>query len=311
MEFSNIDQIRTLFSINSTVPEEIRKELKRKLKDVHPDKNKPESDDSQAKQINSALDYIKSMNKKSTSTELAKRNELEQLSLMIKSLLPKVEEASGLKSLSSRIDKDIEVFKSRHKIPKITTSSISVVLSALWLFPESVQKHPVLSKLFSFDNHYFTAFWLTSIILTAFYWLITTLNENREKEYKQKLNLETVQNTLLRRFIDYKKYSSKGTESQMIHFDKEEFVSYLTGFESLDYPNVGYQSEKFLTSLKKIGELKKQIGKIDAELAQSLADVILQRAINKNFIIKDNSKKSLSDSYYFIANEKDLDQNIA
>ena len=97
----------------------------------------------------------------------------------------------------------------------------------------------------------------------------------------------------------------------MIHFDKEEFVSYLTGFESLDYPNVGYQSEKFLTSLKKIGELRKQIGKIDAELAQSLADVILQRAINKNFIIKDNSKKSLSDSYYFIANEKDLNQNIA
>ncbi|RAK07506.1 DnaJ-like protein [Halanaerobium saccharolyticum] len=54
------------FNLNKSSPKELRKELRRKLANLHPDKNKGDSSTDRFKQVNHAMEYLDEFLKKET-----------------------------------------------------------------------------------------------------------------------------------------------------------------------------------------------------------------------------------------------------
>jgi len=308
MQFNDIEQIKKEFGVNAASLDEVRKQLKRLLKEVHPDMNhgKFPSQEQEKKyhEIKDAINFIDEQ--RSTDTSLMIRSEVQELLQLIREVVPKTSQVDSEKKLSELIDNDIKLFKIKHKFPKITTAAISVVLSALWLFPNTIKEHPILSRLIDLQSPIFAGFWLSSLIVTASYWLIAAFQEHREEQSKKYLKLETVQNQIFRDFLRFKNHGQKNdAANNILKFDKDDLISYIKNFERIENPIYGI-SEKLTTALERNVKLHYRAGHIDTELAQSLADTMVQRGLVKGIIEKE-SKKSLTDIYLVKIDNADLD----
>jgi D-alanyl-D-alanine carboxypeptidase len=114
------------------------------------------------------------------------------------------------------------------------------------------------------------------LCLAAVFWSIMYKNEKEKKEFNLQLSLESFQNNLFAKFVENSAwvYHSSGDRE----FTKQHFLDYLTSYRS--------------------GHLEKL--KIDIVLAESLANVILDRAVRKG-VIKKDTKISLQDSYIILS----------
>lgn len=92
------------------------------------------------------------------------------------------------------------------------------------------------------------------------------------------------------------KYIRKNTDTKYVKFTKEDFMSYLTDNQRIENPISEMRYEKFAEFLGKKVRTYYRIGRIDTELSQMLADVIMPRALERG-IIKKVAEKSLSDAY--------------
>jgi hypothetical protein len=307
MRFNELGQIKKEFGIEAEELEEIRKQLRQLLREVHPDTNggsfATEDAEKQYHKISDAINFIDE--RKSTDNALILRSEVQELIRVIRDIVPQATQSDPEKKLAELIDSDIKIFKTRHKFPKITTATISVVISALWLFPNTIKEHPVLSRLIDLQSPSFTALWLLTLAATASYWLLTALQEHREEQSKKYLKLETVQNQIFRGFLRYKNYvHKKEDKNEVLRFEKDDLIGYVKNFEQIENP-IYSTKEKLRTILEQGLRLHYRAGNIDTELAQSLADTIVQRGLLKGIIEKE-SKKSLSDIFIVKASEDDL-----
>jgi len=308
MKFNDIEQIKKEFGLDASNFEEMRKELKRLLKDVHPDTNhgkfaSQEQEDRYHK-IQAGIGYIDEQRSKDTSLSI--RTEVQELLQLFREVVPKTTQLDLDNRLSEIIENDVKSFKIKHKFPKITTAAVTVVLSALWLFPNTIKEHPVLSRIIDLNSEGFAVLWVFSLIVTAIYWLFTTFQENREEQSKKHLKTETVQNHIFRDFLRFTCYGQKDdTSIKVMKFEKDELIRYLKNFEMTENPISVIRSEKFAAALGRNVKLHFLLGHIDTEMAQLLADTMVQRGLLKGIIEKD-SKKSLSDTFAVKINYDDL-----
>jgi len=174
--------------------------------------------------------------------------------------------------LSSEIGRSIENYSSRLKIPKIALTAITVAISAIWMFPNTVKDHPVLSRFINFESMTISIIWLYILFGAVFFWFITWRKEESNKEFQESLKTESIQNSLFTKFI---KNVDSGT------FTLEEFVEFIMHSHrnrTLIFPPFRYSSQ------------------IDSSLAHATAEVILERAIKRD-ALKSYNSGSISTMY--------------
>jgi hypothetical protein len=170
MKFESVQQIREEFEIDSTEPEQIRKELNSRLAEMHPDRREDEEFSSEDKdrwaKIQNAKDFIDT-----DETEMmvparqvtALQKKVDELSLTAKSNEVKSQLSENIRDQESKI-------RSYGRGPRITSTAVTTVLTGLIAFPEYTSNHPILSGIIDFQSLTFTLIWLYCLLFTGMVW---------------------------------------------------------------------------------------------------------------------------------------------
>lgn len=303
--YTDLDQIIKDFNLDSKSKDSIRKELKSRLKKFHPDKNGGEFGSKEQKlmfeKISHAIDFI------DTPVDVVLRREITDLTKVIKDLAIKRNAVDLLSTkedeLYKRIEGNIKSFASTHRFPKITTSVIAGLLSIIWVFPKTITEHQVLSRIMDTQSPIFTIFWLVSIIMATQLWLFLSILERKDKERKNSLKIESVQNSLFNEFVRYRIRDERyERNSSMLRFTKEEFMDFIRGF-NLRTKKINPQRVNTSSSSGFLfGD-----SRIDTGLSQDLSDIILGRMQAKELIVI-KTQKTISD-IYLMKIDKDMEEH--
>lgn len=280
MQFSNLASIMREFNISENDPKEIRKVLSQMRAEIHPDKTGgnflSKEVSNRFYEISNAIEYIEQILTNSKSDNIpVPMQDLTELIKVIRDLVPpqnKIDIAE--EKLDTSIKNSIDQIKLRFRTPKIAISTITTIISFIWIFPNTIKEHPVLGKVIDITSSNFTYIWLEIILFCVAIWLFAFLNETREKEIKENLGVESYQNNLFDEFVYKERIQSNIT--------KEEFIEFLLS----QFSN---KSFRILPNFMRRGY-------IDRQLAQDIADLIMSRA-EKRGVITQISGKSLSNLY--------------
>ena len=204
--FNNLAEIKEQLDLKSSNKEELRKVLKLKLKECHPDSNGGRDFESIEKRllyekITAAIEFI------DTPVELVLRREISDLKKVVQDLAIKRNDDEVLikkeELLTSKIETNIKNYTSSHLFPKITSSVIAGLLSIIWLFPKTVSEHIILKNYIDVQSPFFSIIWFLGLFFTGYIWLALNTLERRNKGRKNSLKLEAVQNMLFDGYIKY------------------------------------------------------------------------------------------------------------
>lgn len=285
-----INDICERYGIESHSLEEIRTELKRMLKDNHPDNNSDYDVDYFTK-LKSDLEFVESL-LNSSGTTLVPMNEVIKTLAEILQVPTKKEENQKEKleiELSTSVDNQISTVTKRWRIPRYSSTSILAIITFLWMFPNQVLEHPLMKMLFRYKNAddyimVITLMWIYMLGVTSFLWLTSVRYERIEKEIIDRVKLDSVQNNIFMKFLD--------NVSPKTQFTKQEFMEYLSnGLNVVDKKKVGASFIKHF--------------RLQEEVIQNMAEIILLRA-KEYEIIKVIKPNGLIECYEVIIDEMDL-----
>lgn len=277
-QYTTIEQIKADFDLNLDSTDQIRSELKSKMKKCHPDKVDAKDWENGLKteflNITEAIEFIDTSKKENSALiPIAQVTELVQI---IKEIIPKNEVNTQEVKFENQLDSYLQERKETMKLPKISISVITAIISFVWLFPQTVADHPVLKNYISFENRYFFIGWFVVLFYTIFFWVIISRKERREKNLIKYIKTERAQNKIFQKFIDFK--SKK-------EFNKEQLIEFILD----EYGNRRRKPSPFLLFGLGSG--------IDEETAESLANLLIQKAVQNSLIEKDEIRTSYLDSY--------------
>lgn len=306
-----LEEIQKRYNISVNEPEEIKAELKKRLKECHPDNN-ANFDSDYFMQLKGDLDYIEELLKKSNSNERLKLvNEVAQLISEVVQLSDKREAAQSQKEklekeLSISVDNQIMMIKKRRRVTKYSSASILAIITFLWLFPRQAVEHPLMQVLFGdiMTKEFticITGVWLLTLGITSSWWLIIIREERKEKEMVSRMKLESAQNEIFMNFLD-----NFFPEKQ---FTKLEFMDYLS-----DGVNIVTQIKRRTFLFRGFRRFFYRIIRcffhrdfghffLQEEVVQNMADIILLRA-KEYGIIKTVKSRSLIECYEIISDEE-------
>lgn len=288
MAFHTIDEIRKEFDIPDDDAEEIRRELRRRLKKIHPDTNagagySGDSVKHEVVRITDALGFLDAVKRR---TAVVPVEEVTELVKVIKDLIPLNREKETENRFAQLIDAHIQGKKSSGRIVRVTLTAFALALTLVWLFPSITGSHPVLQKYVHVEDTVFNVIWLALLLYTGAIWGMYTLWRQRDIAAIRGLGLASTQSGLFRSFIQaHTGYHCGGIP---IRFSKDEFISYLDGFGGRTFPG---------TSGRDVH--------IDAELANSLGDIILWKAESRG-VIKKIDVPSLREQYMLLVAPHEL-----
>lgn len=283
-----VDEIRRKYKIESEDIEIIRTELREKLKQEHPDSNDGIYDVEYFKEIVDDFEYIGTLCKSKEKKEIVAVPE-EAINYLVhiaqqREIISKEENLCN--KLNASVEVQISTFKNRFRKKKYGLASVTGVLTFLWMFPENIVSHPVFEywadqNVFPYNTQYavlmLTVLWLYALMLTAMYWVFTERAERYEGYILEKIKIENVQNNIFMKFI-------KRMESENC-FSKSQFMDFI--------------STKLYED-RRMSILEKHLFKVDIyigeDVIQSVADIILNRAIEHKMIQK-RDEFSLVDYY--------------
>jgi len=274
--FSSLQMIKDQLGIDGESIDELRSKIRAIQMKYHPDKNGGDFVDEETKKqylkLDEAISYIDTL-KKQENFDLVTISAVTDLTRAVTAMVTAQNEVSNKETqLSSEIGRSIENYSSRLKIPKIALTAITVAISAIWMFPNTVKDHPVLSRFINFESMTISIIWLYILFGAVFFWFITWRKEESNKEFQESLKTESIQNSLFTKFI---KNVDSGT------FTLEEFVEFIMHSHrnrTLIFPPFRYSSQ------------------IDSSLAHATAEVILERAIKRD-ALKSYNSGSISTMY--------------
>lgn len=282
MLFTDINQIRREFGIDQQKPKDIRLHLRALQGELHPDRTGGEFQEGGDKErflrISEALDYLEK-------TEI-NENALVPVSVMtdlvkvMRDLVPVQQEKGAEAVLNSSVANKLATLHTNFRTPRITTSALSIVLSSIWLFPKQIADHPVLGHYLDPSSRSFSLLWLNSIIITSMIWVLTSMQEEKRKRFLGAIKTEIWQNERFMRFIKDINFD----EDDKRRFTKDSFVRDLRWQQRL--------KPSFILNI-----IYQRPYELDSELAQGIADSVIQRAEQRGLIVKD-SLKTLSETYY-------------
>lgn len=276
-----IKEIQKRHKIKTNDLEEIKKILKKKIKENHPD-NVANTDIEYFTELKEDIDFIENMSKKQEIS--IPINELSQaLAEIIK--LQNQNEVAQIKKLNIKLDESVknqvEINKGYRKVSRYSLTGISAVITFLWMFPNQVLEHPMVQMFINSEwkkqqfISILSCIWLVSLMIALAYWIFTFINERRENELLEDIKMERMQNRIFMNFLSENENINK--------FYKEQFISYLYFY----FRNEERYRAKFISE----------------ELIQNVADIILMRAVEQG-IIRTIKTKKLTDCYE-IVNEDD------
>ncbi|WP_254413315.1 hypothetical protein [Dyadobacter diqingensis] len=319
MSFNSISEIRDFFKLVSDDPSKIKKELKKSLKALHPDKNegefKSEADENLYLQITSALDYLEATN---LNTSLIVNTEVLGLTKILQSIVhqqnKEIFEEQKLKKsavLSTELQNSITTFHKQNSTPKITSLILTAVITAIWVFPNVVKDHPLLSFLNTYNKE-FTIFWIAGLIATGIFWLKIKSLEKIDEDLKRSYKLESTQNIIFSFFINWMSSTNRNSiindEKEIFTFSKDDLVTFLTTrfpylkkeLEGKEYlksyemrPIIERTEFSIINAERKSNGLLNNIflkpGELDVEISELICDLIIDRLRKK--YLKNHIKK--------------------
>lgn len=334
MNFNSLDEIVSHFELDDHDAEEVKKELKKLIKKVHPDRNhgdfKNEKDKELFMEIQAALEFLEG----NVNTSLATKNDITALTKVLKDLAVTrkdevVAESIAKKgsSLTTKLQDSITAFHKQNTTPKITSIVATTIITALWVFPSTVKDHPLLGALYHYNKE-FTIVWLFSLFTMGLLWLRIKSSERRDEQIKRSYKLEATQNFIFSLFTkwmsaNHRNFSIRDNK-RVISFSKDDMISFLItrynffqrrlrGTENRHH----FEIEKIIKDLEEGGIFDEdnrrrsplypfyrltsflpKPGEIDLEIAQLICDLIIDRLNAKGAIIK-SATKSLSDIYEY------------
>lgn len=337
-KFSSIEEIKSYFGIDNDTVEDIRKELRKRIKEFHPDTTNGEFKSIEQQErydnLSNAIQFLdnEGLNNsnlilsKNELTSLIKRTINHEMSLFHGQTNNEEKIQKTENQLKAIVEESVVKFQKYHLFPKITSVVIVSIISLIWLFPETATKHPVLRELIDIHHIGFTAFWLFSLMLVGSFWFILTIHENRDKTIKTSYSLDSTQNRIFRLFIGslYSKFKGVKHEGdrRAIIFEKDWLLNFLINdYESINrnidinvdddwfklkekikiYYETNLHNKKGVhTSANFIVPFLKRPGLLEFDFLQQLTDTIIQKLLQKR-VITPVDDSSISEKYkYYI-----------
>lgn len=279
MKYTSIEQIKSDFNLNLDSLDQIRVELKSKMKKCHPDKVDSTEWKNGMKNdflnLTEAIEFIDTSKKENTS--LVPVEQVTELVKVIKDILPKNEIITQETKFENQLDSFMQERKEVMRFPKISLSVITGLISFIWLFPQTVADHPILKNYISFENRFFLIGWIMALFYAIMFWVLISRKERREKSLIKYIKTERAQNKIFQSFI---------SEKSSNRFNKEELIEFV-----LDkHGNSRRKGSPFL--LLGLG-----FSGIDEETAESLSNLLIQKALQNSLIEKDKVRTQYLDSY--------------
>jgi len=253
------------------------------LAKYHPDKTggKFESEDSEKKylEVENAIKYIDNEKKSGylTKENEIKENEIKELVKIIKDIVPEKQRENYHDVVNKKIDASVLKLKNASRVPRITSASLTGILTAIMAFPSTITKNPILKNLIKLNDKIFIIIWLYVLGITAILWLTTKLNESRYEEKLKKLSDIYEQDNLFERYIRF--YAEdKINKLEFIGFIREEY------------------EHRYFSMASKI---LFQNNYLPQEILQVIADNTFSKAEKKG-IIEIINNKSMIDEYRII-----------
>jgi hypothetical protein len=269
-----IESIRQKFEIKETEFLKIRKSLKTKLIEIHPDRNNGEFKNTNEKdlfnEINVSIDYIDNLGKDNQMVIVDKMTDLVKA---VTDLIPRNNEPSLDTKLDTNINTAVSNYKSSLHLPKISITALTGILTFLFAFPGQIKENPTLSRFIDPTSQIFGMIWISLLFYTAVFWLMTSMNEEKTKRRMESLKLDSTQNSI---FEDFKSSLSNN------FFTKDQLTNFIL------------ELNNGRSSINSLMFIVKQV--ITASVAQNLAEIIISRAKKKS-IIETNNTMSLSDGF--------------
>lgn len=292
--FTSLDEIRAKFGIVSTEKDDIRRELKKLIKPVHSDLKGSAADEKSEEKFREIIDAINFLDSESSNSLMIPMGDVGHLIKIVSDLAPRSAEDLETKAIEDKIDQSLSRYREKRRIPKISLAVITVVITAIAVFPGQLGQSPVLvsliPKLGDFESEMllriFALFWIATLVYTAYYWMITYIREEKQKNRLHDLKLEGVQNEIFRVFVN-----SIPTEGER-SFSKDELTDFI-----LEYIN----GRDFHSEKKRNRTLRDSFilggTVVDNGLAQTFTEKIIGRAERKGVITIQSNRMDLSDFY--------------
>lgn len=282
-----LEEIRKRYNISSDNLDEIKSQLKIKIRESHPDNNDI-FDSDYFSDLNNDLSYVEDLIKNSESQNtLVPMTEVMQMFAKVLQMPAKKNE-DPKEVLSVKLSENIQsrLLKDKRRLwtPRISSATMMALITFLWLFPDKVMAHPLIQIVFG-DSRYatvefalcITAIWLIALMFVTVIWSYSIRRERMEKDIMGRIKLESVQNEIFMNFLS--------SISSANEFSKLDFMEYLA------YGLSKEQKRKIILRFK-----------ADEEIIQNMADIILLRA-KEYGVIKTIKSHSLIDSYEIVKGE--------
>jgi hypothetical protein len=293
MKFYSKEEICAYFNIDTNKSEkEIIKDLTRMQVELHPDKIGKQTEEEKIKysKIDDAKSFLRSNH---TEVMIPLSDVRDIISLVKNENMPLVLSRETIEEkIQNTSQKIIKNTKGTWKPMKITTTSVAIMMSAIWAFPSVITEHPILQSTRFYDEFYFalTVMWILSLIFGGFVWLIAYKKEKKVKVLLDVLKNEDVQFEIFSDFKNCCKKSKKMYNPFTIK-DVEKHI------KSLIYNN-GIELFYFdKTEGKKMYGSKRCFSNI-SDIIPEVSQIIVARALEKNVIAKED-KNTWYDSYIF------------
>jgi len=283
MTFASTEEIRKELGLAETEPGELRRAIRRRLKEIHPDTmatTDSSADNSEEVQnLTAALEYL---DRSAVGTSLLPLDHANHLVQLIRDLMPNVQREEQKTALEQSIREEVGEIRRHGSVSKVTLTTITAVLTALWMFPTAVADHPVLSRYLDPTSEPFGVAWLQSVFFTGLVWLWIGFRNKKDVERVKRLQLEGSQTGL---FISFARSEVVSPPAGPASFHREELVDSISGQGEHSF-------SPFIFPLPRRGG-------IDIELADNLAASILTKAKERG-VIKKIGGPSIKEKYEFL-----------
>ncbi len=219
MTYNSTSEIKKDFQIESDNLEVIRDSVNAIRIDTHPDKTNGKFPNESIKELyykaNSAIEYLDSIKNNQTLIVVEKMTDLMKI---VTELIPINRQNSLEQNLDYKISFVISTFRSKMFLPKISLTAITAIVTFLFLFPGQVKDNPTLSHFINPTSSLFAILWLTLLLYSGLFWMMTFNNEEKAKKKLILLKVDSVQNQIFENFIESHLTNNKFKKDELTHF---------------------------------------------------------------------------------------------
>lgn len=286
-----LEKIKVKYNINDNNPKEIRKKLINIISELHPDKNGGDFENQESKkeylEIKEDLECIdKIINCKEVSVDILQNKLIEKKTELIQIQIDEEKKSKIIDSFKESIKNNKNIIRKDNRKVKISSSVALSVVSFIFMFPNTMNENPFISNIMNSEQGMLFLFvvWLYVLIITIVVFLYYKNVENIIDYSLDLLNDEMWQNNVFIKFSELLRNNVKFSKDMLVEYLKNEILKY---FENNHISGLFSSRRNIIINIKK---------SIDRNVYYNAAEVIINRAINKN-IIKEVNSNTLESVY--------------